>query len=114
MDLSQSISNSTANSTKPIFPADGYSLKKYLLKQWIYANGLTQPYMARKMKLAPEEFKRRLREREKFNKEEIAALVDVMDAENAFRVIYFPTNRIRRNVWWHVFGKYKDKEELNE
>ena len=51
MDSKQNTLNSTANSTKSIFPADGYSLKKYLLKQWIYANGLTQPYVAKKMNL---------------------------------------------------------------
>lgn len=114
MDSKQSTLNSATNSIKPIFPADGYSLKKFLLKKWIYANGLTQPYVAWKMHLPSYEFKRRLREREKFNKEEITALVKLMDAEDAFKVIYFPTMKIRRRVWREVFGKYRKKEELNE
>ena len=114
MDSKQNTLNSTANSTKSMFPADGYSLKKYLLKQWIYANGLTQPYVAKKMNLSPDEFKRRLREREKFNREEISSLIRLMDAEAAFEVIYFPTMKIRKRVWYEVFGKYKEKEELNE
>jgi len=114
MDSRQSTSNSVTTSIKPLFPADGYSLKKYLLKKWIYANRLTQPYVAWKMHLSTYEFKRRLREREKFNREEITALVRLMDAEDAFEVIYFPTMKIRRRVWHEVFGKYKNKEELNE
>ena len=97
-----------------IFPDVGYPLKKYTLKKWIYGNGYTQPYIARKMNLLPEEFKRKLREREKFNEKQIRSLVKIMDAESAFRVIYFPTKKIRRKVWREVFGKRRDKERLNE
>ena len=66
------------------------------------------------MKIPPDEFKRRLREKEKFNRDEITALVKLMGAEDAFEVIYFPTMKIRRRVWREVFGKYENKEELNE
>lgn len=93
---------------------DGYSLKKYLLKKWIYENDHTQPYVARKMGLLPNEFKRKLREHDKFNQEQIKSLVYLMGAETAFNVLYFPSNRKRRKIWWEVFGKYKGKEELNE
>ena len=97
-----------------IFPDVGYPLKKYTLKKWIYRNGYTQPYVARKMDLPPEEFKRKLREREKFNEKQVTSLVKIMDARSAFRVIYFPTRRIRRKVWKKVFGRNRDKERLNE
>lgn len=114
MDSKQSTLNSATNSTKPIFPADGYPLKKYPLKRWIYDNHFSQPFVARVMQLSPEEFKRRLRRKEKFNRDEITALVKLMGAEDAFEVIYFPTMKIRRRVWHEVFGKYENKEELNE
>lgn len=114
MDSKQNTLNSATNSIDKTFPANGYPLKKYLLKNWIYANGYTQPYVARRMGLSPYEFKRRLKEREKFNRGEISALVRLMDAEDAFEVIYFPTMKIRRRVWREVFGKYENKEELNE
>lgn len=97
-----------------VVQVDGYSLKKYLLKKWIYENDHTQPYVARKMGLEPDEFKRKLREREKFNRDQIKSLVYLMGAEAAFNVLYFPSNRKRRKIWWEVFGKYKAKEELNE
>lgn len=38
--------------------------------------------------------------------------VYLMGAEAAFEVLYFPSNRKRKKVWWEVFGKYKGKEEL--
>lgn len=100
-------------SEKAIF-ADGYSLKKYALKKWIYDNDRTQPYVAKTMGLAPDEFKRKLREREKFDKDQIKRLVYLMGAEAAFGVLYFPSNRKRKRVWWQVFGQYKEKEKLNE
>ena len=93
---------------------DGYPLNKYALKKWIYDNDHTQPYVANKMDLPPDEFKRKLREREKFNREQIERLVYLMGAEAAFNVLWFPSNRKRKKIWWEVFGKHKKKEELNE
>ena len=93
---------------------DGFSLKKGKLKKWIYEKGFTQPYVAKELGLRPEEFKRKLSQREKFTKEQIQRLILLMSAEDAFKVLYFPTRRQRNEVWWSVFGKYKRKEELNE
>ena len=116
MDSKQSTSQSATNSIKvvEIIPADGYSPKKYRLKKWIYDNDHTQPYVAKVLGLASDEFKRKLREREKFNQEQIKSLVYLMGAEAAFNVLYFPSNRKRKKVWWEAFGKYKEKEGLNE
>lgn len=99
---------------KVINSPDGYSLKKYTLKKWIYENDHTQPYVAKKLGLAPEEFKRKLREHEKFNREQIESLVYLMGAEASFNVLYFPSKRKRKKIWREVFGKHKGKEELNE
>jgi len=82
----------------------GYSLKKHSLKKWIYGNGYTQPYVARKLGLSAYEFKRRLRARDKFNRTEIERLVYLMKAEEAFKVIYFPTFKMRERVRQKVFG----------
>lgn len=110
MTLHQNISESEADSIKT--PPDGYSLKKYRLKKWIYENGHTQPYVARRMNVEPDEFKRKLREREKFGKWQIWGLIKLMHAEEAFYVVYFPSKRKRRQVWKAVFGNKKEK--LNE
>ena len=40
---------------------EGYSLKKWCLKQWIYSHGYTQPYVARRLGVSAEEFKRKIR-----------------------------------------------------
>lgn len=116
MASKQSISLSETNCINAVekFSTDGYSLKKYKLKKWIYDNDHTQPYVAKAMGLAPDEFKRKLREREKFDKEQIKSLVYLMGAEAAFNVLFFPSNRKRKKIWWEAFGQYKEKEELNE
>lgn len=77
-------------------------------------NGKTQPYVAEELGLEAEEFKRKLREREKFNQEQIRSLVYLLGAEEAFSVIYFPSKRRRRKVWSEVFGEYKEREKLDE
>ena len=89
---------------------DGYSLKKHLLKEWIYAHGYTQPYVARRIGVSAEEFKRKLRAREHFARDQIERLVYLMGAEAAFRVLYFPTKKIRRKVWGEVFDQPSDKQ----
>lgn len=91
---------------------DGYSLKKRCLQRWIYARGYTQPYVARKLGISAEEFKRKLRAREKFNERQISCLVQLMKAKAAFRVLYFPSLKMRRRIYREVFGS--SKERLNE
>lgn len=83
---------------------EGYSLKKWYLKQWIYSHGYTQPFIARRLGVSAEEFKRKLREHEKFNQYQIICLVDLMKAKEAFRVLYFPTLKMRRRIYKEVFG----------
>lgn len=114
MDLRQNISQSETNFIERIILLEGYSLKKYSLKKWIYENGYTQPYVARKLGLHPEDFKQKLREQGKFNEPQIWELIKLMGAEDAFKVLYFPTKQQRREVWWQVFGKYIDQEKRNE
>ena len=81
----------------------GYGLKKRCLLHWIYFHGYTQPYVARQLGLSAEEFKRKLREREKFNEYQIGCLVRLMKARAVFRVIYFPSMRMRRRIYREVF-----------
>ena len=88
---------------------DGYSLKKYQLMKWIYKNNYSQPYVARVLNLATKEFKYKLRKRKKFTQTQIKSLVYMMGAKEAFKVIYFPTKRMRNRVWWQVFGKSREK-----
>ena len=90
----------------------GYSLKKRSLQRWIYCRGYTQPYVAKRLGLSAEEFKRKLREHEKFNEYQIGCLVQLMKAKAAFRVLYFPSLKMRRRIYREVFGE--SKERLNE
>ena len=92
----------------------GYSLKKKKLKQWIYRNKLTQPYVARTMCMSVYEFKGKLKDNEPFNREQLKNLIYLMGARNAFRVIHFHSPEQRRRVYRQVFEKYENKERLNE
>ncbi len=100
MDSKQSTFKSAANCTDvPL----GYSLKKQSLKKWIYENKLTQPYVAKRLNLAPEVFKAKLTERSLFNRAELSALIRLMGAKEAFKVIYFPVMEEKRRVFDEVF-----------
>ena len=92
----------------------GYGVKRKLLKRWIYKNKLTQPYVARKLNMPVTDFKQALKEKGTFNAEQIKALVRLMGAWEAFKVLYFSSKRKRRKVYWEVFGRYKQKEGMNE
>ena len=85
--------------------AQGCSLKKRALLRWIYGAGYTQPYVAQRMGLSEDEFKNRLRARKKFDIKKIRALVYLMGAHAAFKVIYFPTHNERERIGKLVFGE---------
>lgn len=85
----------------------GLSLKKRALKRWIYANGYNQPRFARALGLSTNAFKRKLNNHEKFNEYQIRCLVKLMKAKAAFRVLYFPSLKVRRRIYQKVFGSIK-------
>lgn len=88
---------------------NGYSLKPKTMKRWIYEHNRSMPYVARKLNMSKEEFKRKLREREPFNKEQLRCLIYLVGAQDAFNIIYFPTMEEKRKVYEQAFGK-SDKE----
>lgn len=91
--------------------ASGYSLKRKKMKRWIYEHNHTQPYVAGKMNMTKEEFKRKLRERELFNKEQLRSLIYLVGAREAFDIIYFPTIEEKRKVYREAFGKTEKEEQ---
>ena len=100
MDLSRNTYKSVQNSTD----IEGYSLKKGRLKKYIFTNNYTQTYFAQKLNLSAEEFKRKLTNRELFNKEQLRTLINLMGAKEAFKVIYFPSAKNRRKIYRQIFG----------
>ena len=86
----------------------GYSFKKRKLKDWIYDNGKTQPYMARKLGITKPELQRKLNEHELFNQDQIRSLVYLVGAKAAINIIYFPTIKEKRRVWRKTFGRNKE------
>lgn len=103
--------SSYKSETNCIDSAVGYSLKKRKLKDWIYDNGKTQPYVARKLGITKAELQRKLNEHEPFNEEQIRSLVRLVEAEAAINIIYFPTLKEKRKVWRKTFGNKRKEED---
>ena len=95
------------------FPAKGYPLKRNNFWKWIKEQEYTVSFVANRLNLPAKVFKRKLWTRQMFNREQIWALIQLMGAEDAFRVIYLPTVQIREKVWWEVFGQYEREAELH-
>ena len=87
------------------------SIRKRQFKRWIYENNLTQPRVARKLNLPLEEMKDKLNRHEPFAEEQIRNLVYLMGAEAAFEVLFFPTLRDKRRVYYETFVKHKERDE---
>lgn len=87
----------------------GYSLKERCLQRWMHSRGYTQPFIARSLGISADEFKRKLREHEKFNEQQIRYLVELMKAKAAFRVLYFPTLQMRQRIFKEVFCGGRDQ-----
>lgn len=100
MDSKQNTCKSAENCTETPL---GYSLKKQELKKWIYENGHSQPYVAKRLNLPPEVFKERLTGRVRFDRGQLNSLIKLMGAKEAFKVIYFPTEEERTRVFYEVF-----------
>ena len=91
-----------------------YSLKRRVLKQWIYRNRHTQPGVAKALRLRVSVFKRKLKNREPFSEAQIRRLVYFMGARDAFRVIYFRSYGERERVRQEVFGSRRKDGKRNE
>lgn len=87
----------------------GYSLKKRKLKDWIYDNNFTQPYIARKLGITKEELQRKLNEHELFNEKQIRSIVRLVGAKAAMNIMYFPTLQKKRRVWQKAFGRKSEQ-----
>lgn len=87
------------------YPEKGYSLKRNPLLHWMFENGYSKNYMARKLGMEKEEFLWRIDNWEPFEDWRIRRLVKIMTAEAAFKVIYFHSNTQRKKVHLQVFEK---------
>ncbi len=91
--------------------ANGYSLKKRKLKDWIYDHGKTQPYMAKRLGITKTELQRKLNKHGLFNEDQIRRFVQLVGARAAINIIYFPTIREKRLVQYKTFVRDRPKEE---
>ena len=83
---------------------EGYSIKTWTMQQWICSNGYTQSHIAKLLGLSTEDFTKKLYEHGKFNEYQVCMLIELMKAQDAFKVLYFPTMKMRRRIYKEVFG----------
>lgn len=106
--------SSCKSATNCIKQTAGYSLRKRQLKDWIYDHEKTQPYIAKKLGISKAELQRKLNEHEPFSEQQIRTLVQLVGAEAAIEIIYFPTLKEKRKVARKAFGRKRKEEVLNE
>ena len=75
---------------------NSYSLKKYCFKKWIATHGYTQTFVAKRLGVDILEFKRKLKQRESFTKEQIFSLIELVGLRDAYRIIYFPSGETNK------------------
>lgn len=96
------------------YPENAYSLKRNLLLKWMYENGYSKRYIARRLGMDKDEFLWRIDNWEPFEDWQIRRLVKIMSAKAAFYVIYFHTNKQRKEIYRKVFGEeLKEEVEVN-
>ncbi len=101
MALKASTCKSATNFTD--YFKNGVSLKSRKLKQWIKDKGFTQRSVANQLGMSKRDFIRKLIRKQCFNQTEMTALIRLMGARAAIKVIWFPTlkekKRIEKYVW---------------
>ncbi|MCM1221024.1 MAG: hypothetical protein NC311_17275 [Muribaculaceae bacterium] len=94
---------------------NGITLKSRKLKLELKRQGITQGDAARSLGISKYELRYRLNKRQAFCKEEIVALVYLIGAKTALRVIWFPTigekERVKRLVWEDKMSYESKREE---
>lgn len=94
---------------------EGYSLKYHTLQRCLADKGIDDLIVISDLlHIRVSILKRKLKRHKKFNKKQISKLVYFLGAENTIEIIYFPTRKMKRKVYWEVFGKYKQKENRIE
>ena len=96
---------------KPDLSKQKISIRKRQFKNWIYDNNLTQPKVAKRLKMPLQEMKEKLNSHEPFTEEQIRNLVDLMGADRAFKVMFFPTLSEKYRVYYEAFVKHKECNE---
>ena len=82
----------------------GYSLKANKLKRWRLKHNYTRKYIADRLRLSVDEMEEKLMNNQLFNRKQIRALVYLMGAQSAFKVLYFPSVDERNRIREEVFG----------
>lgn len=94
-----------------------YSIKKRALLRWLYSHKFTFRDLSNCLHIPIKELRNRLDSWEEFNEPEMSRLIHFMGARSAFYVIYFPTFKDRKRVYYETFGrdrKYRGKRRKYE
>ena len=81
----------------------GVTLKSQALKIWLKRKGYPQSFVAERLGISKNKFRRMLFKRQRFNKSEMTALIHLMGARAAIDMVWFQSlqekKRIQKDVW---------------
>lgn len=81
----------------------GVTLKSQALKIWLKRKGYPQSFVAERLGISKNKFRRMLFKRQRFNKSEMTALIHLMGARAAIDMVWFQSlqekKRIQKYVW---------------
>lgn len=86
---------------------NSYSLKMTALYQALKEKNLTIRYIADNLQIRISKLKKKLRNKETFNKAQIRLLTYLLGAETMYKVIYFPDKKFREQVYIKTFLRGK-------
>lgn len=82
---------------------DGVTLKSRALEKVLKCKGVEQVEVAQFLGMSKRALVKRLYLRQKFNQQEVTALIKLLGAKSAIKVIWFPTleekKRVEKYVW---------------
>mgnify|MGYP005763916259 CR=1 FL=1 len=85
--------------------SSGLSLNRRALQGWLKRKNMRMVRLAKLLKIPPRELRWKLYKRKKFSRKEITALIYVMGARQAIRVLWFPTIEEKRRIREKMEGR---------
>ena len=100
---------SKASISKSVIPcidySAGLSLKRRALQCWLKRKNMRMGRLAKLLKMPSRKFRWKLYKHKKFSRKEITALIYIMGARQAIRVLWFPTIEEKRRIREKMEGR---------
>ena len=96
------------------YSRSGLTLKSHALKTWLKRKGYEQSYFAERLGMSKDKFRQKLYKRQTFDQNEITALIRLMGARAAIKVIWFPNLEEKRRIQNYVWEKQMNNKHNSD